>query len=106
MFIFEGSFSGNATFARTFGYITSITTEDMFMKLATIIMETLLVARHERDRDMGTNHKGGSCIVTGTYNGNITFGSIPTLTGYGQRYFYRKIGCYNRYMVKEKNSQQ
>ncbi|HMW11194.1 MAG TPA: T9SS type A sorting domain-containing protein [Bacteroidia bacterium] len=78
----SGSFSGNATFG-TFN-ITSITTEDMF------------IARYDNNGNcIGVRHEGqgigygvlttqdGSCIVTGTYNGNITFGSIPTLTGYG-----------------------
>lgn len=77
-----GSFSGNATFGAF--NITSNTTEDMF------------VARYDNNGNcIGVRHEGqgvgygvqttqdGSCLVTGTYNGNITFGSIPTLTGYG-----------------------
>ena len=77
-----GSFSGNATFG-TFN-ITSNTSEDMFIARYDNIGNCIGV-RHEGQGfgyDILTT-QDGSCIVTGNYNGNITFSGIPTLTGYG-----------------------
>ncbi len=77
-----GSFSGNATFGSF--YVSANTSEDMFL------------ARYDANGNcLGIRHEGqgigygvqtlqdGSCVVTGNYYGNITFGATPTLTGYG-----------------------
>jgi Secretion system C-terminal sorting domain len=80
----SGSFSGSALFG-TYG-ITSNTSEDLF------------VARYDKNGNcLGVRHQGqglaygvqtisdGSCIVTGSYVGNVTFGSLSTLINHGDK---------------------